>query len=80
MPARKNTVLKPDYSILRGVITLNIYENANSIEVQPVNGNTLSYHEIVGALEIARLNLVIAQTKINRDAADGQAEKKKRSR
>lgn len=61
---------KPDYSNLRGTITIDVYGNCNALRVVSTKGSTpLNYHEIIGALEVLRTNMIIEQTKINRAAS-----------
>jgi len=68
MPAKKPNPSQANCSTLRGIITINVFETHQQMFVENVDGRPLTYQELVGALEITRLNLVIAQTKINKAA------------
>lgn len=78
MPNSKTPSLKPDFSKIRGSIIIDVCENCTTLRVQSIDGKpSLNYHEIIGALEVSRLNFVMSQVETNRTEARKELKSKR---
>lgn len=60
-----NKVLEPDFNKKRFSIVIDVFENTQTIEIHSQPGIVVRYQEIIGALELMRMNMVINQSSKN---------------
>jgi hypothetical protein len=58
----------PNYEEHLFTITVKVFKNCNSIQIEGVNGYLPTYHESIGALEITKGGLLYDQREANRKA------------
>lgn len=72
MPKQKKLALQ------RGIITIDVYENSQSLYVNNSQESPLTYQEIIGALEICRTNMILSKAKLAKKKAAKSLKKQSR--
>lgn len=62
----ENKPFKPDFSKKKYSITIEVFENCNKILITPYGDYKPTYHEMVGVLEVNKINMIMDQTSHNR--------------
>lgn len=70
--------MTPNYDINKFEIVITVHENGTSFNAKSLNGKSISYQEIIGALETVKLSYVFDQSGINAEEYRKWEAKKKK--
>lgn len=56
---------KPDFNKEKFTITITVHENCQSFNVQSLNGEPISYQEIIGCLDTVKMSYFFDQSGLN---------------
>lgn len=68
-------ILDCDYTKPKFTITVEVFQSSIRYGIQPINNNPIEYHEIIGALEIAKTMYIHRTSNKNAKIAAKQLKK-----